>query len=61
MAAIRSWELETINMLGWTEAAWIRLSLSERYRKVCATKLSGWLSALETEEEVKRMRAKAGK
>lgn len=61
MAAIRSWELETINALGWTESTWIRLGLAERYRKVVAHKISGWLSALETEEEVKRMRAKSGK
>ncbi len=57
-AAIRAWELETINTLGWTEAAWIRLSLAERYRKVCAHKLSGWLQALEQEEELRKIRAR---
>lgn len=58
---IRQWELETINALGWTEAGWIRLGLAERYRKVCAYKLPGWLQALETEEEMKRIKAKSGK
>lgn len=57
---IRQWELETINALGWTEAQWCELSLAERYRKVCAAKLSGWLQALETEAEIKRMKAAHG-
>jgi hypothetical protein len=52
--------METINALGWAEAAWIRLSLAERYRKVCAFKLPGWLQALETEAEMKRIKAKNG-
>jgi len=56
--AIRLWELETINALGWTESAWCRLSLAERARKVCAYKAGGWLSALETERELKKMKAK---
>lgn len=53
------WELETINALGWTEAAWVRLPIDERYRKVCAHKLKDWLGGLEAEEEVKRIRAKS--
>lgn len=56
--AVRLWEMETINALGWTEDRWARLPLSERSRKVCAHKLSGWLQALETEKEMSRMRAK---
>lgn len=58
---IRQWELETINALGWTEVGWIRLSVAERYRKVCAFKLPGWLQALETEAEIARIKAKGGK
>lgn len=59
VAAIRLWELETVNSLGWTEAAWCRLSLGERARKVCAHKLSAWLQALETELEIRRIKAKS--
>lgn len=58
--AIRLWELETINELGWTETAWCRLSLAERARKVCAFKIGGWLSALETEREMAKARMKRG-
>lgn len=57
MWGIRQWELETILALGWTEKAWIRLPLEERYRKVCSHKLGGWLQALESEEEVRRIKA----
>jgi hypothetical protein len=60
-AGLRQWELETINALGWTERAWIRLSLQERYRKVCAHKLKDWMAALESEEQIKEMRVKSGK
>lgn len=56
--AVRLWELETINALGWTEAAWCRLTLAERARKVCAYKVGDWLSALETEGEMRRMKAR---
>lgn len=58
VAALRLWETETINYLGWTEAAWCRLSLAERARKVCGFKLSKWLEALESEAELRRIRAK---
>jgi len=58
--ALRQWELETINHLGWTESAWIRLSLDERYRKVCSHKLAGWQQALATEESIRKARAKSG-
>lgn len=58
MAALRLWESETILALGWTEKAWVRLTLMERYRKVAAHKLGIWLSSLEQEEELKRIRAK---
>lgn len=54
---VRQWELETINALGWTEAQWIRVGLAERYRKVCAYKLPGWLQILETEAEMARIKA----
>lgn len=56
-AALRQWELETINALGWRESDWVLLSLSERYHKVCAHKLGDWMMALESEEEMKRIRA----
>ena len=56
--AVRLWELETINELGWTETAWCRLTLAERARKVCAHKVGDWLSSLETEREMAKMRAK---
>jgi hypothetical protein len=56
--AVRLWEMETVNALGWTEDKWIRLTLAERSRKVCAYKLSDWLSALETEREIARMKAR---
>lgn len=58
--ALRQWELETINTLGWSEAAWVRLSVDERYRKVASHKLSGWQQALATEESIKKMRSKSG-
>ena len=58
--ALRQWELETINALGWTERAWVRLSTAERYRKVCAHKLKDWMAGLETEAELRRMRASSG-
>ena len=58
VAGLKLWELETINVLGWTETAWCRLSLSERVRKVCAFKLGDWLKALETERELAKMKAK---
>ena len=60
LAAIRMWELETINSLGWTEERWVLLSLEERYRKVSAHKLNDWMSSLETRDEIRRMRAKSG-
>lgn len=56
--ALRQWELETVLALGWTESRWVRLGLTERYRKVCAHKLGDWLQALETEEEIKRIKAR---
>lgn len=58
VAALRLWEAETILALGWSEKAWIRLGIGERYRKVVAHKLSDWMKTLETEEEIKRMRAR---
>lgn len=54
--AIRLWELETINGLGWTENKWCRLSLQERLRKVCAFKVGEWLSSLETEREMRKIK-----
>lgn len=54
------WELETINILGWRESAWCRLTLAERARKVCAYKLPGWLQSLETEVEIRKSRARRG-
>lgn len=57
--ALRQWELETVNALGWTESRWIKLPITERYRKVCAYKLNGWLTSLEAEEEIKRIKAKS--
>lgn len=57
---VRQWELETINAIGWTEAAWGRLSLAERARKVCAHKLRDWMGALESELEIRRMKARHG-
>lgn len=59
--AVRLWETETINALGWTEARWIALSLNERSRKVCAHKLGDWLGALESERELARMKARSGR
>lgn len=56
--AIRQWELETINALGWSEAQWCELGLAERYRKVCALKLGAWMQALETEEQIRKIKAK---
>lgn len=55
---IRQWELEAINSLGWSEVQWIRLGLAERYRKVCAFKLAGWMQVLESEAEMARIKAK---
>ena len=60
-AGLRQWELETINALGWTEQAWIRLGLEERYRKVCSHKLKDWMASLESEEQLRKMKAKSGK
>lgn len=60
LAALRMWELETINALGWNEAAWIQLPVDERYRKVVAHKLSDWMGALEARESMRRMRATNG-
>lgn len=59
--SVRLWEMETINALGWTEKQWCILSLPERARKVCANKLADWLSALETEREIAKMKAKSGR
>lgn len=59
--AVRQWELETINALGWTETAWIRLELAERARKVCAHKLAKWQEGLETEREMRKQRARSGR
>lgn len=61
VAALKLWECETILNLGWRESSWIRLTLDERYRKLIAYKLPGWMQALEAEEEAKRIRAKSGK
>jgi len=58
--AIRLWELETINAVGWTETAWCRLPLAERARKVCAHKVGDWLSALETEREMAKAKMSRG-
>ena len=58
--AVRLWEMETVNALGWTEGQWVRLALAERSRKVCAHKLSDWLGALEAEREMAKMRARRG-
>lgn len=54
--AVRQWEMETINALGWSEARWVKLSLQERVRKICANKLSDWLSALEAEMARRKMK-----
>jgi hypothetical protein len=59
--AIRLWETETINKLGWSEVDWCELSTAERYRKVCAAKLGKWMQSLETAEAVRKMKAKSGK
>lgn len=59
LAVLRLWELETINKLGWGEQDWINLPLSERYHKVVANKLSDWMQALETREEIKRLKAES--
>ena len=58
--AVRLWEMETINKLGWSESAWCRLSKEERIRKVCAHKTGDWLSSLESEREMRKARAKRG-
>lgn len=58
--AIRLWELETINALGWAEKQWIRLSLDERYRKVVSHKVSDWIQVLEAEDSIRRAKAKSG-
>lgn len=60
LLALRQWELETINALGWTESRWARLSIEERYRKVVSHKLSDWMQALETEDQLRRAKAKSG-
>jgi hypothetical protein len=59
--ALRQWELETINSLGWTEAQWSSLVIEERYRKVIAHKLNGWLGGLEIEEQRRKLRAESGR
>jgi hypothetical protein len=60
LAALRMWELETINGLGWNEADWVQLPLDERYRKVTAHKLSDWMGALEARESMRKMRLNSG-
>lgn len=59
-AGLRQWELEVIVNMGWRESAWVRLPIQERYRKLCAYKLKDWMSALESEEQMKKLKNKAG-
>jgi hypothetical protein len=58
---LRQWELEAINQLGWTEMQWCSLAKDERLRKLCALKLRDWMTALETEKQHQKFKAKHGK
>lgn len=58
MWAVRLWEMETINALSYSELEWLNLPYDERVRKVCAYKLPQWLQSLETDREIKMMKAK---
>lgn len=58
--AVKLWETETINALGWSEERWVRLTYNERLRKICAHKLEGWLSNLEAHRQMAKMKAKNG-
>lgn len=60
-AGLRQWELEAILSLGWRESAWIKLPIMERYRKVASHKLRDWMQSLETNEQLRKLKAKSGK
>ena len=57
-AAIKVWEINTMTQHGYTEEEWANLSLSERARKVAASKLPDLLEALERDKQMKELKAK---
>lgn len=56
--AIRVWEINTMSQLGFTEEQWSKLDLAERARKVAANNLPKLLESLETDKQIKELKAK---
>lgn len=59
--ALKAWEIQAMNQMQMTEEQWANLTVMERARKVMAEKVGDLVTGLETDKQVKRMEAKAGK
>lgn len=59
---LRQWEHDAMAKFGFqTEDEWADLELDERARKMAGVALPGMLEALETNEQIERAKAKAGR